>query len=180
MQTWLVHMRQPVQLFRTLGPRGFLTFQIVVGGNAMVALVHPLFVKTIALEFIALIFGDHDLANVIRIVYFLAIVAAGYSFSMYLGWRGLSYRKVPKKFRVLAYTPAHWMLLSCAAWWAAFELVYAPFRWNKTEHGLEMTNLLVKLNHHLTDLVKRGELPQIWGDARDSAAGRQRPLPAAV
>jgi hypothetical protein len=113
-------------------------------------------------------------------VYFLAIVAAGYSFSMYLGWRGLSYRKVPKKVRVLAYTPAHWVLLSCAAWWAAFELVHAPFRWNKTEHGLEMTNLLLKLNHHLTDLVKRGELPEIWGNARDGAAGRQRPLPAAV
>src|SRR5215831_2211538 len=36
MQTWLVHMRQPVTLFRAVGACGFLTFQLVVGGNAIV------------------------------------------------------------------------------------------------------------------------------------------------
>jgi hypothetical protein len=41
MQTWLVHMRQPHQLFRELGPAGFLAFQLIVGGNALVALFHP-------------------------------------------------------------------------------------------------------------------------------------------
>ena len=44
MQTFLVHMRQPQRLFHELGPRGFATFFLVVGGNAFVALVHPIFV----------------------------------------------------------------------------------------------------------------------------------------
>ncbi len=43
MQTWLVHMREPRRLFRELGPGGFLTFQLIVGGNALVALAHPVF-----------------------------------------------------------------------------------------------------------------------------------------
>jgi cellulose synthase/poly-beta-1,6-N-acetylglucosamine synthase-like glycosyltransferase len=42
-QTWLVHMRQPRRLLRELGLPGFLTFQLIVGGNALAALVHPLF-----------------------------------------------------------------------------------------------------------------------------------------
>ena len=44
MQTFLVHMRQPQRLFHELGPGGFATFLLVVGGNAFVALVHPIFV----------------------------------------------------------------------------------------------------------------------------------------
>jgi hypothetical protein len=43
MQTWLVHMRKPGHLFRELGCAGFLTFQFVVGGNALVAMAHPAF-----------------------------------------------------------------------------------------------------------------------------------------
>src|SRR5215813_6647195 len=41
MQTWLVHMREPRQLFLKLGLGGFLTFQLIVGGNALIALAHP-------------------------------------------------------------------------------------------------------------------------------------------
>jgi len=43
MQTWCVHMRQPVSLWRELGPRGFFGLQLAVGGNVLAALVHPLF-----------------------------------------------------------------------------------------------------------------------------------------
>ena len=46
-QTWLVHMRQPGRLLRDLGLPGFLTFQLIVGGNALAALVHPLFSRTV-------------------------------------------------------------------------------------------------------------------------------------
>jgi hypothetical protein len=44
MQTWLVHMRRPTRLLRDLGTPGFVTFQLIVGGNALAALVHPLFI----------------------------------------------------------------------------------------------------------------------------------------
>ena len=48
MQTWLVHMRAPVRLWRDLGAAGFWTFQLVVGGNVLSALVHPLFAANLA------------------------------------------------------------------------------------------------------------------------------------
>ena len=47
MQTWLVHMRQPGRLLRDLGPTGFFTFQLIVGGNVLAALVHPLFMAAL-------------------------------------------------------------------------------------------------------------------------------------
>src|SRR6185437_5600931 len=47
MQTWLVHMRSPYRLVRELGVPGFIAFQLVVGGSALAALVHPLFLATL-------------------------------------------------------------------------------------------------------------------------------------
>ena len=57
MQTWLVHMREPRLLFGELGGTGMAAFQRIVGGNALVPLLHPVFmfgviweVSTFALE----------------------------------------------------------------------------------------------------------------------------------
>ncbi|MGZ9073525.1 MAG: hypothetical protein ACXW3G_11585, partial [Rhodoplanes sp.] len=36
-------MRAPIRLLRELGPAGFITLQLVVGGTVLAALVHPLF-----------------------------------------------------------------------------------------------------------------------------------------
>jgi hypothetical protein len=94
----------------------------------------------------------------------------------------LSFRGVPDKLRILAWTPLHWLLLSVAAWWAAIELIRAPFRWNKTEHGLDrlpnVASTLFELSRRLAGLKKHGELPQIWIEATYSAADRRR-LPQA-
>jgi hypothetical protein len=32
--------------------------------------------------------------------------------------------------------PFYWLLISLAAWLALWQFVWAPFHWNKTEHGL--------------------------------------------
>src|SRR5262249_54742200 len=42
MQTYLVHMRHPVALWRAMGPLGFLDFQLLVGGASLAMLVNPL------------------------------------------------------------------------------------------------------------------------------------------
>ncbi len=49
-QTWLVHMRFPLTLWRELGPRGFLAFQVVVGGTVLSALAHPWFYALAGIE----------------------------------------------------------------------------------------------------------------------------------
>ena len=59
-----MHMRNPIQLFQELRFRGFLTFQAVVGGNALVALAHLAFLFGIILEFCVPIFlGNHPAAT---------------------------------------------------------------------------------------------------------------------
>jgi cellulose synthase/poly-beta-1,6-N-acetylglucosamine synthase-like glycosyltransferase len=187
MQTWLVHMRNPFQLFQDLGPRGFFTFQAVVGGNALVALAHLAFLIGAFWELGALLFNDRSSAATLFFAYYFVTAAFGYFASALFGWCGLRYRNVPRKIQILAWTPIHWALLSAAACWAAGELILSPFRWRKTEHGadeagwLESTvRPLLILERYLTELKRNGELPQIWNDFTDSAVNRQqRPRAAA-
>jgi len=181
MQTWLVHMRHPSQLFRDLGFRGFLTFQAIVGGNALVALAHPALLIGAFWELGALIFQDESSAAMLFSTYYVATTAFGYFVSAAFGWCGLRYRNVPEKIRILAWTPFHWVLLSAAAYWAAGELILSPFRWRKTKHGLDEPTWLEStirplliLERYLTELKRSGELPQIWNDLTDSAVNRQQ------
>jgi glycosyltransferase XagB len=168
MQTWLVHMREPRQICHGLGIRGFITFQLVVGGNALVALAHPAFLFGLGWEAIQLAEDHHAAAA--RLQYCMAAAAPGYCASAALGFIGLWHRHMLHKASVLVLTPVHWLLLSVAAWCAASELIFSPFRWRKTEHGLDKAwrendriRSLLELERHLTDLQRRGRLPGILG-----------------
>ena len=186
MQTWLVHMRQPRLLLRDLGLPGFLAFQLIVGGNALAALVHPLFMAGLIYSVSSgtpMWRADSAAAAILATLYG-TIVVIGYLISAFLGWLGLLRRGLLSTAWVLILTPAHWLLLSLAAWRALYQLVVAPHRWEKTEHGLakssrlaaNMTRSLMELERYLSALKITGNLPAVSHDATDSAADR-RPLP---
>ncbi|MGC2690710.1 MAG: hypothetical protein WA375_24395 [Pseudolabrys sp.] len=118
-------MRKPYRLFRELGFGSFLAFQLIVGGNALVALVHPIFMLRMIFELLRP--GSREDYPSIQFVLYLLIIAAGYLLSAFIGCFGLARRGMLKKVGVLTLTPLHWLLLSIAAWWAAVELIYAPF-----------------------------------------------------
>ena len=145
MQTWLVHMREPRELLANLGLPGFTAFQLIVGGNALAALVHPLFL----LWLIYGLKGDAPIAQNSRATAILAglygtTVVIGYVTSAFLGWFGLARRGLLSTAWVLLLTPLHWLLLSLAAWRALYQLIAAPYRWEKTEHGLARNSRLAE------------------------------------
>ena len=184
MQTWLVHMREPARLLRELGLPGFLTFQLIVGGNALAALVHPLFMA-------ALVYsiangappwsGNSAAVAVLAEVYGTSVVI-GYLTSAFLGWLGLLRRGLSSMAWILLLTPVHWLLLSLAARRALYQLLFAPYAWEKTEHGLakssrcaaNMTRSLLELERYLSALKDAGELPTLVPPASAGAAERRR------
>lgn len=176
MQTWLVHMRTPRRLKRELGWSGFWCFQLIVGGNALAALVHPLFLfglATVVLTGVPL-WTDDTLTGVVLPAIYVSTAILGYLVSAGLGLLGLSRRGLTAHAWVLLLTPLHWLLLSLAAWRALFQLIVAPYVWEKTAHGLakhsrlndEMTRALLELEDYLRDLKQRDELGTVAGGKR--------------
>jgi cellulose synthase/poly-beta-1,6-N-acetylglucosamine synthase-like glycosyltransferase len=144
MQTWLVHMRHPARISRELGLSGFLAFQLVVGGTVLSALVHPLFIVA-AIYLIATnqLFdtGGSVFGHVLFWLY-VGAFASGYLTSAALGLIGLKRRGLLREGWVLLWMPIHWLLLSVAAWRALYQLMFDPFHWEKTAHGLAQTSRL--------------------------------------
>ncbi len=182
MQTWLVHMREPRRLLRDLGLPGFLSFQLIVGGNVLAALVHPLFLGGLVYAVASgapMWRGDSAVVAMLAVLFGTTIVI-GYLTSAFLGWLGLARRGLLATSWVLILTPLHWLLLSLAAWRALYQLIVAPYAWEKTEHGLAkssrlaagMTRSLVALERHLRRLAQAGELPVLGEAGKDARGGR--------
>jgi hypothetical protein len=114
-----------------------LTFQLVVGGNVLSALIHPVFLAGVVHAVIAghpLLSADGQSAVLTWL--FGMSLTSGYLLSIVLGLRGLARRGLLAHGWVLALVPVHWMILSFAAWRALYKLIRDPQGWEKTEHGL--------------------------------------------
>jgi len=145
MQTWYVHMRTPLRLYDQLGLRGFIAFQLAVGGNALSALIHPAFI----IWNLHAIIAAPPLATELDVA--LAwlhafIIAGGYAAAGWIALKGLRYRNLMQQAWAIALIPLYWLLLSTAAWRAAYQLFCAPHTWEKTEHGLAKTSRLTETN----------------------------------
>jgi cellulose synthase/poly-beta-1,6-N-acetylglucosamine synthase-like glycosyltransferase len=138
MQTWGVHMREPRRLWQQAGPRGFLTLNIIVGGNVLTALAYPILLIELAACLLTNITGG------VSGLFFtgslaplhIATIAAGFASTVLIGLMGLARRGRLRSGWVLALTPFYWGCLSVAAWRALWQLWRDPYRWDKTEHGL--------------------------------------------
>jgi cellulose synthase/poly-beta-1,6-N-acetylglucosamine synthase-like glycosyltransferase len=138
MQTWGVHMREPRRLWREAGPRGFLTLNIIVGGNVLTALAYPVLVIEFAAYLVtagAGIMPGCFFAGSLAPLH-IATIAAGFLSTVVIGLMGLRRRGRLRSGWVLALTPFYWGCLSIAAWRALWKLWRDPYRWEKTEHGL--------------------------------------------
>ncbi len=171
LQTWCVHMRQPRRLLRDLGPGGFVSFQLAVGGNVLAALVHPLFLAGLVM---AMANGfppwtsDSTGGSILAALY-AGSVLIGYLTSALLCIIGLKRRGLLPTAWILSLTPLTWLLLSCAAWRALCQFATAPYTWEKTDHGLartsrrgtQMTQALIALESLVRDLDTADALPRL-------------------
>ena len=136
-QTWLVHMREPRALWRELGPRGFLAFQVMVGGTILSALVHPWFYVLLGGEMA----GGDLLARPTSLMAapFWAVawfaLLTGYAAAMALALLAARRRGLKSLLWHVPLMPLYWLLISAAAYRALWQFVTAPFKWEKTEHG---------------------------------------------
>ena len=138
MQTWSVHLRSPLKLWRDAGAGGFFALNIIVGGNVLTALTHPFLLGELLVRSVMSVLDDNVSSFFAKpfIELYLATIAAGYLSTIAIGLIGLAKRNLLGEAWVLVLTPVYWVCLSIAAWRALYQLLTEPYHWEKTEHGL--------------------------------------------
>jgi len=137
-QTWLVHMRAPLQLWRELGLRQFCAFQLTVGFSGLTGLLNPIFW---ALTFVYLISGPRHISALFPpAVLYLGVFSMlmGNLLMVYSMMAGCMDRGLYGAVRSMIAIPVYWALMSVAAYKALFQLLRPSRRhyWELTEHGL--------------------------------------------
>jgi cellulose synthase/poly-beta-1,6-N-acetylglucosamine synthase-like glycosyltransferase len=135
MQTWLVHMRNPVRTVRELGMTGFWTLQAQTAGIFLSALFHP-FLSGLAIWMLITHPRDESISTTMLSSLNLEVFVLGYAIAMLAGAKALRQRGVRGWWFTIATMPFYWLLMSIAAWLALWQFIFSPYKWNKTEHGL--------------------------------------------
>lgn len=152
MQTYLVHMRNPLKLIKKIGWKGFFGFQFFIGGTFFTFLVYPIlllfliFYFLLTSNFSANLMGEANfqiLDETFKILFpdWLIILAV---FNFFVGNLIMIYVNMIAVFRRRTYNlilyaisnPVYWLMHSIAAYKGLFQLISKPFYWEKTNHGL--------------------------------------------
>ncbi|NBB97483.1 MAG: glycosyltransferase [Alphaproteobacteria bacterium] len=132
--TWMVHMRQPRLLWRQLGPWRFFGVQVLFLGTLVQFMLAPL-LWTFWLMLLGL---GHPLQDSLPGTLFLGlgvVFLTAEATSIGLGATALRARHHAGLWRWLPALHAYFPLAVLAVYKALWELVSAPFYWDKTSHG---------------------------------------------
>jgi glycosyltransferase XagB len=135
MQTYLVHMRNPVGLLRSLGLVGFLGFQLFIGGTVLTLLLNPLLWLIFLGWALELWVGAGPLFPPFVAAVSLINLIIGNAAFMYLSMVGVIKRRNYELIPYALLSPAYWLMMSIAAYRALWQLIHNPHFWEKTDHG---------------------------------------------
>jgi glycosyltransferase XagB len=136
LQTYLVHTRHPVRLFRQLGFAGWFSFQMTVGGSLLSFLLNPIYWAMTALWFatqsqvISAMFPPWVYAMGV-----FCLFVSNFVF-MYLTVAGCMARGYYDLVKYCVLTPIYWLMMSIGAYKAFWQVFFKPHYWEKTIHGL--------------------------------------------
>lgn len=132
--TYASHMRDPRQLWRDLGPRGFLGVQILFLGTLVQAALAPVLWSWWLIAF-GLPHPLEGLAGPVSAAGLILLLLASEAVNLALAAVAL-HRTGQRRLLPWALTlNAYCMLATFAALRGLAELAYRPFFWDKTEHG---------------------------------------------
>jgi cellulose synthase/poly-beta-1,6-N-acetylglucosamine synthase-like glycosyltransferase/glycosyltransferase involved in cell wall biosynthesis/O-antigen/teichoic acid export membrane protein len=140
MQTYLVHMRNPVSFARDYGWHAMI-FQLVVGGKISFMLINPiLWLITISYFVLNRYVGSYIEAIYPAAVFYMAAfsLVMGNFICLYTYMIGCARRGHYELIKYVFLVPFYWLMISWSACIAMFQLFFKPHYWEKTIHGLHI------------------------------------------
>lgn len=136
LQTMIVHLRHPIEFRRKVGTKAALRFLNMTGGIPATAVINIMF----GLLLLAWTSGRPSLITMLfpPIAYYACLVLflVGTPFAVYTAFVLVQATGKPHLWWAALLSPLYWLLQSLAAVKAFYQLVFRPFHWEKTVHGL--------------------------------------------
>jgi cellulose synthase/poly-beta-1,6-N-acetylglucosamine synthase-like glycosyltransferase len=136
LQTWLVQIRRPVRLARTIGWRSFVRFNLVMCGTPIIAVLNLVFWLITLLWFL----GQPAAVQAVFpwYIYFPALIALvlGNAATLYMNLITLREDDRADLLGAALTVPVFWLMMSVAAAKGCYQLIRNPSYWEKTAHGL--------------------------------------------
>ncbi len=136
LQTWLVHMRHPLRIIRELGPGGWFSFQMTIGGSLVCFLINPIYW---AMTVLWLLTHSAVIAALFPPAIYLlgsfCLFGANFVF-VYMAVAGCMHRQYYDLVKHSLLTPVYWLMMSIGAYKAVAQIIVRPHYWEKTEHGI--------------------------------------------
>jgi cellulose synthase/poly-beta-1,6-N-acetylglucosamine synthase-like glycosyltransferase len=134
MVTYLVHMRRPADLFKTLGLRKFLGFQVF-----FLAAIAPFLLAPVLWSFWLILFGlPHPLQQIASdgaLLGLASLFALSETIGIIVGMVAVSGKDHRHLMPWVPTLALYFPLGALACYKALYELVVDPFFWDKTQHG---------------------------------------------
>ncbi|HYK09149.1 MAG TPA: glycosyltransferase family 2 protein, partial [Candidatus Eisenbacteria bacterium] len=147
-QTYFVHMRDPQNFNRSKSD--IFIFQLVIGGKVLSTLINPLmWILTISYFVFRMQIGNLVDSFFIPPIFYMAVISLFFGNFLYTYYYMVSAVK-RNQWNIVYYallTPAYWLLISAAAFYGIYELLYKPHFWHKTKHGLHLQKIPGKQVH---------------------------------
>ncbi len=144
MQTYLVHMRDPLGYLRSSNMRAFLSLQLFIGSKTVILLVNPLMWVLVGVYILlhAFVVDAYHTLYPTPVLYMgtLCLIFGNfiYTYSHLIGCMKRSQYKLIKWTLLI---PIYWAMGSIAAYIALYQLVFMPHYWEKTLHGLHLRKM---------------------------------------
>src|SRR6266516_2000297 len=139
LQTYLVHMRHPLQTLRQGHLRKFFSMQLIMGAWTVVLLINPFMW---ALTLLYILFHPVQLYSILfpgPVLYMGAFcLIFGNFFYVYVHIIGCLRRKEYALIKWVLLIPLYWVMMSASAYIPFYQLIVKPHYWEKTQHGTHL------------------------------------------
>ncbi len=164
MQTYLLHMRDPISFTKEQGIHALL-FQLTVGGKLAFILINPiLWLLTISYFALNSIVGPTIESLYPSIVFYMAVTSLIFGNFMFIYYYmiGSAKREHWGLMKWIYLIPIYWLMVSIAGCMALYQLIVKPHYWEKTVHGLHIKGQSKRRN--LNSFLRR--LPSLGNNSQ--------------
>ncbi len=154
LQAAIVHSRQPVRLFASLGRLRGLSVTVLIFGSVLSALFWPAFAVDVLVRAIEAGGGVASAWREAMDVYVYSLALAGIWTLAVPAGVAAKLRRLDLTAKDFALAPAYYVLVSLAAWVAILDLAARPHYWAKTDHGRSRRRVSKNPRVYRTDFLQ--------------------------